>query len=41
MSEKYKMLGVVVVYKPDTDVVENIKGYVPYIDKLIIGIIHR
>lgn len=25
MSEKYKMLGVVVVYKPDTDVVENIK----------------
>ena len=36
MSEKYKMLGVVVVYKPDTDVVENIKGYVPYIDKLII-----
>ena len=30
------MLGVVVVYDPDMDVIENIKGYAPYIDKLII-----
>lgn len=37
MRREYKMLGVVAVYNPDTnEVVENIKSYAPYMDKVII-----